>query len=175
MNLYPRLLGEAFDTLPLAVRAFHDPQGVTVWRGTAKVEQGKGLIAKIACRLFGFPQSGDAVPLALTITPGGDTERWDRDFGGRVMSSMQFTRGGFLFERLGPVYIKMRPVIDGDRFSVLPVGWSLLGIPLPKTLAPTSENFETDVDGIFQFDVSIAAPLIGPIVAYRGTLEVKHV
>ncbi len=175
MNLYPRLLGEAFDTLPPAVRAFHDPQGVTVWRGTAKVEQGKSLIARITCRLFGFPQSGDAVPLTLTITPDNGTERWDRDFGGRVMSSVQFARGDHLIERLGPVFIKMRPVIDGDSFSVLPVGWSLLGLPLPKTLAPTSQNFETDVDGIFHFDVSIAAPLIGPIVAYRGTLEVKHV
>lgn len=175
MNLYPRLLGEAFQDLPNAVRAFHDPNGMTVWAGEAHVTQGKGVMARMACRLFGFPRDGAAVPLVLTVIPEGSSEKWHRDFGGRVMSSVQFAKGALLIERLGPVLIKMRPVINGDRFSVQPVGWSLLGLPLPRALMPTSENFETETDGRFQFNVSIAAPLVGPIVAYRGYLEVSDV
>ncbi len=173
MNLYRTLLGNQFDALPAQVRAFHDPDGVTVWKGRARVRRGAWM-ARLVCMLFRFPPEGD-VPLSLTITPLEDGERWDRNFGGRVMSTVQFARDGWLIEHLGPVRIHMRPVIDGNRFSVRPERWCLLGVPLPKVLMPTSENAETDEDGTFHFDVSISAPLIGSIVSYRGYLEVCHV
>lgn len=171
MNLYPTLLGDQFATLPAQVRAFHDPAGVTRWVGEARVRRGRGILARLTCQLFGFPPDGEDVPLTLTITPESGAERWDRDFGGKVMSSLQRARGGTLIEYLGPMRIHMTPIINGDRFSVEPVGWSCLGLPLPRALMPTSQNFETERDSRFHFDVSIAAPLVGPIVSYRGYLE----
>ena len=175
MNLYPDLLGAAFDKLPSAVRAFHDPQGATIWKGSADVTRGRGIVASLACQVFGFPNSGNSVPLLLTVTPLSAGERWDRDFGGRVMSTVQYARDGLLIERLGLVLIKMRTIIEGNKFSVVPVGWSILGLPLPRFLMPTTQNFETEIDGVFHFDVAIAAPLVGPIVTYRGRLEVCDV
>jgi hypothetical protein len=173
MTLYKTLLGNDFTRLPDAMRRFHSPSGVIVWQGTAEVTRGCSILAGLACRLFGFPRTGHAVPLTLTITPENAGERWDRDFGGRVMTSFQFARNGLLIERLGPVEIHMTPAATERAFSVSPVSWSVMGIPLPKALIPMSRNAETEVDGVFQFDVSISAPLAGHIVSYRGYLEVK--
>ena len=175
MNLYRTFLGDRLDTLPPQVQAFHDPDGVTVWQGTAEVQRGANPVAKLVCHLFGFPATGEAVRLRLTITPLEDGELWDRDFGGRRLVSKQVTRNGWLIEHLGPIRIQMRPVIDGDRFSVAPEKWSLFSIMLPSTLMPSSENFETEDMGRFQFNVAISAPLIGPLVSYRGHLEKRDV
>ncbi|MEM9425881.1 MAG: DUF4166 domain-containing protein [Pseudomonadota bacterium] len=175
MTLYGNLLGARFEALPAQVRAFHNPVGVTRWAGKAKVRRGHHPLARLTCRMFGFPSEGDAVPLTLTVTPLNGAERWDRSFGGVVMSSVQRVRQGTLIEHLGPMRIYMTPVIKGNRFSVKPVGWSFLGLPLPSVLMPTSENYETEVDNRFHFDVAIAMPLIGPIVSYRGYLEAQDV
>lgn len=175
MSVYRNLLGDRFKNLPTQVQVFHDPDGVSVWDGTAQVKRGTSPLAKLVCHLFGFPATGEAVPLRLTITPLGNGERWDRDFGGRRMVTKQVTRDGWLIEHLGLIRIHMRPVIEGDRFSVSPEKWSLFRLPLPKALMPTSENFETEDAGRFQFNVSISAPLIGLLVSYRGSLEVSNV
>ena len=44
-------------------------------------------------------------------------------------------------------------------------------MPLPRTLLPRGTSFESERDGRFGFDVEIAAPFVGLIVAYRGRLE----
>ena len=65
-------------------------------------------------------------------------------------------------------------VVDGGRLQLLPRRWSVWGVPLPRWLLPGGNSFEADVDGRFAFDVEIAAPLVGRIVAYRGTLDAHH-
>ena len=42
---------------------------------------------------------------------------------------------------------------------------------MPRFLLPTGECFETERDENFAFDITIRAPLVGLIVAYRGTLQ----
>jgi hypothetical protein len=42
---------------------------------------------------------------------------------------------------------------------------------MPRFLLPTGSSFETEEENRFCFDVDIPAPLVGLIVAYRGTLE----
>ena len=171
MNLYPTLLGDRFDRLPALVQAFHDPEGVTVWVGSARVRRGANPLAWLLCHLFSFPKTGDAMPLRLTITPLPEGEHWERDFGGQRMATTQVTRDGWLIEHLGPIRIYMRPILDGDRFSVSPERWRLLNLPLPRSMMPRSQNYEAEADGHFQFDVSISAPLIGLLVSYRGQLD----
>lgn len=54
---------------------------------------------------------------------------------------------------------------------LVPRQWSFLGLPMPRLLLPKGTSFETERDGDFAFDVEIALPLIGRIVAYRGILQ----
>ncbi|MEO0945875.1 MAG: DUF4166 domain-containing protein [Pseudomonadota bacterium] len=171
MNIFPKILGDRFNHLPPQVQAFHDPDGTTIWTGTTQVRRGSNPLARLICHLFSFPEAGDAVPLRLTVTPLAQGEHWDRDFGGRHMSTTLIARDGWLIEYLGPIRIYMRPVLEGDRFRVLPERWSFFAVPLPTFLIPKSDNYEAEENGCFLFDVSINAPLVGLLVSYRGRLD----
>jgi len=173
VSLYRTLLNARFDDLPDSVRAFHEPHGVSVWEGTAQIKRGSSVLASLICAVFRFPRPGEAVPTRLKITPRKDSEVWIRNFDGSQMSSTQVVRNGFLVEQLGPIRVHMRPVVEDASFSVVPEKWSLLNVPLPRILMPTSENFETEANGKFCFDVTVSAPFIGLLVSYRGQLQKK--
>ena len=102
-------------------------------------------------------------------------ERWTRTFDGKVFSSVQSCGSGkdqyLLVERFGFASFAMALVVESDRLFLIPRRWSILGIPMPGFLLPTGSSFEAEKDGRFFFDVEISAPLVGLIVAYRGTLK----
>lgn len=74
--LYARVMGPAFDELPPPLRELHNPNGVTVWSGTAKVIRGTGLLAKIAAILLRLPRASDNTAVTVTFTPVKGTEIW---------------------------------------------------------------------------------------------------
>lgn len=173
--IYRQVLGSAFDVLPPQVKALHDVSGVRRWVGCADVKRGNGLVARIIGYLIGFPNAGVDVPISVTFTPEGSGERWVRNFGGKIFSSLQTLGRGknayLLVERFGLITVSLALVVDDDRLCLIPRRWSFIGMPLPKFALPSGKSFETDVDGAFKFDVEISAPMIGLIVAYNGTLK----
>lgn len=172
--LYQRVLGSAFAQLPAQVQALHADAGARRWRGTAEVRRGRGLLARMVAALIGFPPAASAVPVSVGFTPERGGERWTRDFGGRRFSSWQRRGQGrnthLLVERFGIVDVALALVVDADCLRLVARRWSCLGIPLPKALLPGGNTFETERDGRFVFDVEIAAPWVGLIVGYRGSL-----
>ena len=58
--LFRRLLGDAFDALPDAVRALHDlaPGRHGTWRGEATIVRGKGLPARLCAAATRLPPAG---------------------------------------------------------------------------------------------------------------------
>jgi len=174
-SLYRQLLGSAFETLPAPVQALHAASAARRWHGVADIRRGRGVLARIVARVFGFPPAGSAVPVSVAFAPEGDGERWTRDFGGRRFSSLQSQGQGrnarLLVERFGLITVALALVVENDRLRLIPRRWSCLGVPLPTALLPAGDTFETARDGRFAFHVEIAAPLVGLIVAYRGTLQ----
>ena len=75
-----------------------------------------------------------------------------------------------LRERFGPIAVFVALVVDRDRLRFVIRGWSLLGLPLPRRLAPAGETYESERDGLFLFAVEIMHPWLGLIVRYRGSL-----
>jgi len=76
---------ENFVDLPLAVQEFHRQDAPPVWSGLVEVERGTSMFAKIIATVFGFPQTGSDVPLAVTVDrmldrAGQSQERWTRSF-----------------------------------------------------------------------------------------------
>jgi hypothetical protein len=173
--IYRRTLGSGFERLPAAVRALHDTREPRRWQGSAQVRRGEGLLGRIIGSLIGFPQSGDDVPVVVTLEPGAGGETWTRNFGGKSFRSHQACGTGkdsyLIVERFGIVSVSLALVVDGSRLLLVPRRWSALGVPLPGALLPAGRSFETEESGHFWFDVEIAAPLVGPIVSYRGTLQ----
>lgn len=173
--LYRQILGSAFATLPPRLQELHGGAAVRRWTGMAQVRRGGGWMARLIGALVGFPKAAAQTPVTVAFSPEKDGERWTRDFGGKVFSSVQTAGAGrhqhLLMERFGIVSVALALVVEGDRLFLMPRKWSLLGMPMPRLLLPVGTSFETQEDGQFRFDVEISAPVAGLIVAYSGTLK----
>lgn len=173
--LYRQILGTAFDTLPPTLRSLHGSDAERRWQGHAEVRRGTGLLARVIAAIVGFPTAAAHVPVTVGFTPEKHGERWTRDFGGKRFASLQSRGTGkndyLLVERFGPLSFAMALVVERDRLHLVPRRWSAFGVPMPRQLLPRGASFETEADGQFRFDVEIAAPFAGLIVAYRGALE----
>jgi hypothetical protein len=173
--IYRQVLGSAFDSMPPLIRQLHDSSSPRNWVGKAEVTRGKCPLARLIANIIGFPQIGHDVPVSVTFSPENGGERWTRSFGNRRFSSFQASGKGrsrhLLVERFGIATFALALVVENGRLTLIPRSWSVLGIPMPSFLLPRGDSFETESDGQLRFDVTIAVPWIGLIVAYRGALS----
>jgi len=171
--LYERALGDAWDALAPAVRAMHS--GVLSAEGRARVDRGNAPFALLAGAMMGFPLAGADVPVRVTFeqTPGGEV--WRRTFGRHSFQSHQYEGRGksdrLIVERFGALEFAMALVVDGERVRLVTRRWGAFGIALPLWLAPRSNAYEREENGLFHFFVEITHPLAGLIVRYSGWLK----
>lgn len=170
--LYSRILGPAWNRLPVEIRDMHD--GAASVSGRASVERGRGVMARLVATVFGFPPTAEDISVSVRFEASNSGETWTRTFGDESFSSRQFAgRGrsdGLLCERFGPLTFAMALVSREGRLSLVLRRWSAFGIPLPMWLCPRSASYEAAENGRFRFHVEISHPLIGLIVRYRGWL-----
>jgi len=174
-RLFPRLLGDAWYTLPPAVQSFHDSATELHATGKAQVERGTGWLASLIAQLFRFPEAGQEVPVEFSARSSAIHEHWTRTIGGKTFSS-DLTPGtgkseNLLCERFGPFRFGITLLAEDERLYFVVRNWSVLNIPLPATWAPAGNTYEFEEEGKFRFNVEITQPLIGTIVIYRGWLE----
>ncbi|MEM7241833.1 MAG: DUF4166 domain-containing protein [Pseudomonadota bacterium] len=174
-SLFERHLGKAMIKAPQIVQNFHKLSAPQRYVGEAKITRGTHPIARLIARLMGFPDAGENVPAAVTISRDADQERWTREFAGKEFQSVLTQGKGkdqyLMRERFGPITISLAIVVEGDRIYFNPRRWDLLGIPMPKFLLPDGGSYETERDRLYHFDVKMTFPIIGLIVAYRGWLK----
>lgn len=168
MSLYRRLLGRAFDSLPAALQQFHDV--TTEWRGRAsfRITRGKGWLRNLVATVGGLPRAGDAVPMRLRVVAEGDAERWQRDFGGHKMESVQRAWNGLMVESFGAIALGFRLVADPPALRLELARFWVLGLPWPTALAPHGAGVEVGQDDGCAIVVTACAPLLGEIVRYEG-------
>jgi hypothetical protein len=171
--LYERALGDAWSSLPPAIRAMHD--GVVTAQGRGRVDRGKSPLALIAGAMMSFPPAGDDLPVRVTFEQTPDGEVWRRTFGRHSFLSNQYDGRGkserLIVERFGVLEFALALVVDGERVRLMTRRWSAFGLPLPLWLAPHSIAHEREEDGVFRFFVEISHPLTGLIVRYDGWLK----
>ncbi|QQR35449.1 DUF4166 domain-containing protein [Devosia oryziradicis] len=170
--LFAGLLGDTFGDMPEVTQRLHRGWPAVIGKGSATVEPATTLPARVLARIFGLPATTGDLPLEVVIESRDGLEHWTRRFGAHRMRSVMRAQGDLLVERFGPVSIAMRLVGTADGLDMRPVeGW-LVGIPLPRFLLPSVVARETVANGRHVFEVDIGLPLIGRLVAYRGTLDV---
>jgi len=168
--LYRRVLGAAFDRLPLPVREMHAVFGDAGAKGTATVTRGRSLPARLVAAIMGFPPEGEHV-VHVSFEEECGVERWTRDFGGHVFRSELRQTGRHLVERFGPMRFFFDLPADEAGLTMVMRKWSIFGVRMPLILAPRSEVREWAESDDFCFDVPIALPLIGDVIHYKGRLS----
>jgi hypothetical protein len=171
--LYPSVLGESWAQLPEAVRAMHldgRPR-----RGLFRVRRGGTVSARLLARILGLPAAGSGVSVRLQVRVAGESERWERTFGSRLLLTTQYPGPeGLLAERFGAVELRFRLEARGGALVYRSMGAVLrLGparVPLPRWLAPSVRARERGAEGGVTVRVGVTSPFTGPLVAYAGRL-----
>lgn len=171
--LYKRMLNSAWDPLPAQIKEMHESKVYV--KGLANIERGEGWLASLIARAFRFPEAGEQIPVKVVFTKTDDGEIWKRTFGEKSFTSYQYQGSGknkrLVSEKFGPLTFGLALVVKEEKLFLVVRRWSLLGIPLPRVLAPNGASYEYVEDGKFNFDVEIKLPLIGLIVRYQGWLK----
>jgi Domain of unknown function (DUF4166) len=175
--LFARLLADAWQKLPTAVRQMHTVSSERLTEGRCIVERGSSISSNWVASIFGFPKAADDLPVSVRFKCENGRELWIRKFGEDIFSSTlragRRTSEHLLCERVGLFDFAQALVVEGDRLRLVLRRWSIFGIPLPSWLAPRSNSYETEQDGRFRFHVEISHPLTGLIVRYRGWLVLQ--
>ncbi|MGV3552515.1 DUF4166 domain-containing protein [Rhizobium sp.] len=175
LPLYRRVLGNAWDRLPHAIRDLHEVSNSRTFSGRARVDRGKGFIARMIGALYGFPSAGTEIPVDVLLQSRHGGELWQRTFAGRRFRSFQAEGNGrcacLIDERFGPVSVGLALVVEGEQLHYVVRRWSFLGVPMPMFMAPAGRTFEFVAEGRFNFHVEIAHPWFGLIVRYQGWLR----
>ena len=172
--LYRRVLGDGFERLPPPVRRMHDIAEPSTAEGRAEITRGRSLMAAIIGWLARLPAAGSDIPTTVQFSPRDGSELWRRTFGGSSFQTVLSAvpgRPGHLVERLGVMRFLLEVPVDDRGLSMLIVGMTVLGIPVPRMFWPRIGASERVEDGLFAFDVSVAAPIGGLIIRYRGRLR----
>jgi hypothetical protein len=164
-------MGEAFESLPPAVRALHGCADGFHAVGRCEVRRGGGILSRLVASWLGVPPAGRDVALTFDIVPQESGEEWVRRFGDHVMRSRFWTPGEGLYERLGPiVMLHSLEKVDGKLATRLHRLW-FLGLPVPRALHPRIRALADEDAGAYRFDVAAELPFAGLVVSYRGRLE----
>ena len=167
-----RLLGEAFDAMPAAVRAVHGLASHGRFRGRGRARGDGGLPALVRWGL-GMPGPGLHPDLEVEIAADARGETWTRHFGRMSFRSHLRDRKpvGRFAETVGPLAFVFDAEPDAKGFRWRFVEWRLGPVPLPRPLAPRIHARSFARDGVYRFSVVVAHPWMGILLAYAGRLE----
>lgn len=176
-DLYPDVVGPAWGRAAEVVRAMHGP-GFRA-EGTLTVRHGKNAVARLLARMSGAPKEGDDVPVTLVVEVDGRRQRWSRAYRDHAVVTSQWVRDGRVIEAYAGLAIHFRFEVDDEgalvyRQERTTLELGPLAIPLPSFVAPRAKGRVAPGEGkgLAIVDVSVAAPIVGLLVSYRGTMRV---
>jgi Domain of unknown function (DUF4166) len=170
-SLYRRVLKERFDALPAALQRFHDAPGGGRARGKFRVEHAVGWPQRRLASVMGLPKEGADVPVELRVVVDGERERWIRNVGGQILTTIQWEANGRLMERFGAAVLACSLALET---SVLRYDFErswFIGVPLPRWLSPFVVGAVDGGDRGWQVSTRIVAPFLGTLVHYSGWVE----
>lgn len=164
-------LGGDFDRLASTVRRAH--VGAIRLSGPARVMRG-GTCATVLASIMALPPASDRIEMTVEGEHRPDRMIWNRRFGDRRFESCFQLRQGRLIESLGPFRLQLRPEARDGRLVYVLERVTLLGLPVPRILAPALEAWEGERDGRYDFAVEVCLPFIGRLVRYEGLLDLHE-
>lgn len=168
--------GQGFSKLHPLLQSLHRNGGVL--GGQVEVSFGQGLSGFLGRRLafrLGVPATAGIHHLEVIIHSQAGVLHWTRKFNGLSEFRSEFRPVGHYptghwVEQSGPLSLAL-----GVR--VVAGGWhwehrrtSLLGMPAPKALFPTTLASKAAEGALYRFSVEVRAPALGKLLGYSGTL-----
>lgn len=168
--IYPRIMGDEFETLAPIVRRFHGVSGMHRYEGEVSIEGATSLLGRLVAWLGRLPSTAPAARFSFTIDATPAREIWTRYFPSRTMRSVLTADGDQLTERLGMFRLRFNLMSDNGHLRMQLLRITALGVPCPRWLFPKVVAEERGSDGRFHFDIRMHVPFAGQVVRYRGYL-----
>ena len=180
VNLYQRLLGDAWHALPDVLKRMHGTDAQFAASGEMDVTLGRFIGAGFVRWALRMPRREERVPVELRVWRDRECEHWDRRIGAWPFPTVQWAEGGLLIERYGSLDFPMTVASDSESLThssdrmllcVLGRGW-----PLPRRLSIHTwgtERRSASVPGAMDVSVRIETPFGQLLVGYDGTLQVS--
>ena len=172
LNILSAHMGDDFNRLSPLLRFAHT--GTKTLEGRISVKRG-GKLANVICTVFGFPEENPETHLIVECTHFNDSIEWVRYFDGFKMSSHFIAESHYLVERLGPLAMSFKAVVNAGNLEYQFARTKLFGVPLPSIFSPRIIAYEKENDGMYQFFVSVNMVFVGFILSYGGDLEVNEI
>lgn len=171
--------GPRFAELHPLLQALHQ-QGGTL-HGKAEVGVGRGLagwLGRRVARRMGLPIVPE-VDLAVIISHDGRRLRWARVFGSgsKAVERVSWFEPHGLWphghweEQTGALRFMLTVDVEQGAWQWRLLGARWHGVPVPVRLLPRSRAGKRIVDGDYEFAVEVIAPVLGPLLWYRGRLR----
>jgi hypothetical protein len=168
--------GDAFTQLHPLLQVLHRSGGTLT--GTVDVRLGKGVagwMGQWLARKLGIPISHEPVALEVAIYSNATELHWDRTFNKTSAFLSTFTPvgrypSGHWVESSGPLRLYLGVCIVDGGWQWQPKGASLWFLPVPAWALPRTSASKRIESGLYQFNVQIALPLLGTVLAYGGKL-----
>ena len=176
--LFREIFRLRFDEMPKVWRQFHTVSGNHCYHGKAEVVRGRGLLTGVLAWLLKLPPTSH-VPIELTIEKSNQGEVWCRQFGAYNFSTLLSPAKGetplCLYETYFPFRFCVALQVDEASVQWTLYDWWFLGVKLPKALVPISKTIEyVDNEGRYAFDIDLHIRFLGPLIAYKGWLDVER-
>jgi hypothetical protein len=148
-------------------------------RGPVQLSYGSGLagvVGKAIARRLGIPGAAGNATLEVVIHGDDAGLHWSRRFNdGPAFNSLFRPVGaypsGHWIERTGPIRLWLKVALVDGGWHWTQTRLCMFGVPLPTWLMPRMIASKAVIDGQYVFTVEMRFPLLGSVLAYRGTLE----
>jgi hypothetical protein len=175
LDLYPRILGESWDSLPEAVRSAHQLDSKKT--GRFRVTHGQDFLTRRLARMAKLPSHTESANVVLKIRSTGSGEVWERRFDAHEFTTVQWNSNGLLVERFGSWELQFALQIRGGALIYEQCGARLclgpLSLPVPMAFAPrVSAREEASGTSRVRVFVTVSLPILGPLITYEGYLDV---
>ncbi len=172
VSLYEQVMRADFAKLDPQLQAFHRLAGVHVLHGEVRVQAPWSPLGRLAAKLMGAPTRSGQGPIRFRLEATPQWETWQRHFptGGAMASRLELGTN-CVVERLGPLRMEFALEEDAGRLQMRMLRMRAFGMPFPAWLWPQVIAEESGRGNRIYFVVRAALPLVGPVAAYTGYLE----
>jgi hypothetical protein len=168
---YQLILQDDFGRLAPVLQQVHGGTDLRTAKGRFLVERGANRVARMMAAVMRLPREAPTTAIVLQIETIGRRERWRRWFGSQAVTTWQVAAGGLLRESSAPFAMHFRLQVADGGLSMHSQRVTLLGLGLPRLLAPRIVATEWPTAAGWQVDVEICLPLVGRLIRYSGHME----
>lgn len=171
MGIYQQALGDDFKQLGEALQRFHSGSNSSV--GMLTVTHNPHPVSKLFVWLMQLPKAGTHLETHLSVVQHDSEEVWTRKIGETRLVTRQRVKNGKLIENAGPLTFEFDLSQSGGAMLFHSYRSRILGVPLPKHIAPFIEADATPNETGWLVDVRIKCPRYGCICRYEGNVIIE--